>query len=257
MFTHVLLELFHIYYIEHWQFTERGHIFVKVHLAESSKVATDAKSEICPNEGPGEQMLKSGGCHFETLSGFEAADERNSWDGFKNIIKDEELRPDSSSNRKSANVSSDRVTLLVCVEDTGIGIPLQAQARVFMPFMQADSSTSRHYGGTGIGLSISKCLVELMGGQINFVSRPEVGSTFSFTAVFWKCKKNELNEKKKSISENHPSTFRGMKAVVVDGKPVRAAVTKYHLKRLGLRVDVASSIKAAVVGAKKGSVTAG
>ncbi|GAB2290103.1 hypothetical protein Dimus_024391 [Dionaea muscipula] len=74
--------------------------------------------------------------------------------------------------------------VMVSVEDTGIGIPLHAQDRVFLPFMQADSSTSRNYGGTGIGLSISKCLVQLMGGQIGFISRPQIGSTFAFTAVF-------------------------------------------------------------------------
>lgn len=73
------------------------------------------------------------------------------------------------------------------LEDTGVGIPREAQIRIFMPFMQADSSTSRTFGGTGIGLSISKRLVDLMDGEIGFVSESETGSTFSFTiALFYK-----------------------------------------------------------------------
>ncbi|KAM7489227.1 hypothetical protein LguiB_026711 [Lonicera macranthoides] len=67
------------------------------------------------------------------------------------------------------------------VKIQGLG---DAQKQLYMPFMQADSSTSQNYGGAGIGLSISRCLVELMGGQIGFVSRPQIGSTFSFTSVF-------------------------------------------------------------------------
>ncbi|KAK9288429.1 hypothetical protein L1049_016886 [Liquidambar formosana] len=135
---------------------------------------------------------------------------------------------------------------MVSVEDTGIGIPLRAQDRVFTPFMQADSSTSRHYGGTGIGLSISKCLVKLMGGQINFISRPQIGSTFSFSVVFRRCKTNAFNDLKKPSSDDLPTAFRGLKAIVVDGKPVRAAVTRYHLKRLGILAEVASNIGIAV-----------
>lgn len=240
-----------------WQFTERGHIFVKVHLAESSKATMNGKSETTLNGVSNEDVLTSGGCQFKTLSGCEAADERNSWETFKHLIDDKEFRYDSSSNRVATNEASERVTLMVCVEDTGIGIPLCAQDRVFMPFMQADSSTSRNYGGTGIGLSISKCLVEMMGGQIGFTSRPHVGSTFSFTAVFGRCKKNVLDEMKKPKYEDLPSGFRGLKAVVIDGKPVRAAVTKYHLKRLGILVEVASNIKTITSSTKNGSVTSG
>lgn len=152
--------------------------------------------------------------------------------------------------------SSQDVTLMAFVEDTGIGIPLRAQERVFMPFMQADSSTSRNYGGTGIGLSISKCLVELMGGQISFVSRPQVGSTFSFTAAFRTCDKNAVVDPKKSVSDELPVAYNGLKATVVDEKPVRAAVTKYHLQRLGIMVEVVGSIKAAViVSGKNGSTS--
>lgn len=192
---------------------------------------------------------------FETLSGCEAADNQNSWDTFKHLIAVEDFQPNAASNLMTTNESSDIVTVMISVEDTGIGIPLCAQGRVFMPFMQADSSTSRNYGGTGIGLSISKCLVELMGGQINFVSRPQVGSTFSFTAIFGKCEKKATVDIKKSNLEELPSVFRGLKAVVVDGKPVRAAVTKYHLKRLGILVEVGSSVKmAAALWGRNGSV---
>ncbi|KAA3454323.1 histidine kinase 4-like [Gossypium australe] len=225
------------------KFTERGHIFVKVHLAENPKPMEGPKAETCLNGGSDEDALVSGTRQFKTLSGYEAADERNSWDSFKHLVADEELQYDASVKMKAADEASQSVTLMVSVEDTGIGIPLIAQDRVFMPFMQADSSTSRNYGGTGIGLSITKCLVELMGGHISFISRPQVGSTFSFTTVFGRCKRASFSDTKKPNAEDLPSGFRGLKAVVVDGKPVRAAVTRYHLKRLGMLVEFANSIK--------------
>ncbi|KAL5722016.1 histidine kinase [Ranunculus cassubicifolius] len=219
------------------KFTEHGHIFVKVHLAENTKpMMMDAKSEACMKRASDGVEVISGCSQYNTLSGYEAADDRNSWNNFKLLMEKEELQFDNLNN----------VTLMVSVEDTGIGIPVPAQERVFTPFMQVDSSTSRNYGGTGIGLSISKCLVELMGGQINFISRRHIGSTFTFTAALQRCDRTALNDLKRPLSEPLPTGFQGMKAIVVDGKPVRGIVTRYHLQRLGILVELTNSIKVAL-----------
>ncbi|CAA7393336.1 unnamed protein product [Spirodela intermedia] len=201
------------------KFTEKGHIFVSLHLAEEVKsTCNDGSQALRRNTAPVENG--AGGTH-NTLSGFHVVDRWRIWENFKMV--------------NSSSDAVDAVNLLVTVEDTGVGIPSEAQSRVFMPFMQADSSTSRTYGGTGIGLSISKCLVHLMGGEIGFVSESGVGSAFTFTAVFREGYRNSADLKR------HPSNnpeFRGMSALVVDGRSVRAEVTKYHLQRLGIKADI-------------------
>lgn len=87
-----------------------------------------------------------------------------------------------SVRRKST--AGSRVELRFEVVDSGIGIPLEQQSRLFQEFTQAELADRQRYGGTGLGLAISRRLVELMGGAIDVASRPDEGSTFYFTAQF-------------------------------------------------------------------------
>ncbi|XP_012485951.1 histidine kinase 2 [Gossypium raimondii] len=207
---------------------DKGHIFVSVHLVDEVKGACDVGDKVLQQGLNLVQDMSSK--TYNTLSGFPVVDRWRSWENFKTL------------NSKDAVEDPEKIKLLVTVEDTGVGIHLGAQDRIFTPFVQADSSTSRHYGGTGIGLSISKHLVELMHGEIGFVSEPGIGSTFSFTGSFAKGEVSSLDSRWKQY-DPVVSEFQGLRALVVDNRSIRAEVTRYHLRRLGISVDITLSME--------------
>jgi len=128
-----------------------------------------------------------------------------------------------------------KVTLKFSVRDTGIGMTAKQAAKLFQPFAQADSSTTRKYGGTGLGLTISKRLAEMMGGEIWVESESGQGSTFSFTASFGLGK-----EKAKRIFR--PSQdLRGIKVLVVDDNATSREILLEMLESFSFEVSVAAS----------------
>ena len=128
--------------------------------------------------------------------------------------------------------TSEQVKLKFSVRDTGIGVSLEQQQRLFQAFTQADGSITRKYGGTGLGLTICKRLIELMGGTIWMESTPGVGSTFHFTV--WLGRGNE------SLTQALPAQAKGMRVLVVDDNPDARRVLAGHCATLPLSVDEAT-----------------
>jgi PAS domain S-box-containing protein len=129
----------------------------------------------------------------------------------------------------------DQVTLKFSVSDTGLGMTDEQAAKLFQPFTQADSSTTRKYGGTGLGLTISKRLAKMMGGKIWVDSKPGRGSIFSFTANFGLVK----GKAEKLLV---PSTnLQGLKVLVVDDNSSSRQILKNILESFSFEVLLAAS----------------
>ena len=126
------------------------------------------------------------------------------------------------------------VTLEFAISDTGIGIPKERAAALFSPFVQADESTTRKYGGTGLGLTISKQLVEMMGGRIGFDSEEGRGSTFRFTAVFER-QQTTAATLGCPAGPSHAGEGRGVKVLVLDDRQSNRQVVSTLLTSWGYR----------------------
>jgi len=130
--------------------------------------------------------------------------------------------------------TSDEITYLFDVRDTGIGIPLAVQAGLFSPFSQADGSTTRKYGGTGLGLTISKKLVERMNGQIEIESEPGKGSSFYFTATF-------ARPATGCTPKANGLRLEGSRALIVDDNATNRAVIENTLRSWSIEADSVAS----------------
>jgi len=162
------------------------------------------------------------------------------------------------------------VIVLFAVSDTGIGISEDEVERLFSPFVQSDSSMTRKYGGTGLGLTISKNLVEMMGGTIWCESRKNQGTTFFFTIDFGLPTSSQTNETEQDkTSENGPQGdlkherkrktdqkelgkieipehLQSLLILLVEDNKINQLVAKEILKNQGFRVEIANNGKEAV-----------
>ncbi len=136
---------------------------------------------------------------------------------------------------KVAAEDDEQVTLKFAVSDTGIGMTAEQMDRLFESFTQADTSTTRKYGGTGLGLTISKRLVEMMGGTIEVQSTPGRGTTFSFTAVFGRGKQKEISPLVP------PPDMHGLKVLVVDDNATSREIFRGMLESFHFEVCLAAS----------------
>ena len=120
------------------------------------------------------------------------------------------------------------------VRDTGIGIPLEAQERIFEKFSQADASTTRRFGGTGLGLAICRQLVKLMGGDVTVKSQFGEGSEFAFILPL-------ETDNAEHFPQPAPRNLKGLKLLIVDDIDVNLSLIKETLQAAGMIVDGVSN----------------
>ena len=128
------------------------------------------------------------------------------------------------------DILGEYVKLHFSVKDTGIGIPKNKQKLVFEMFTQVDTSSTKRHQGTGLGLTIAKNLVEMMGGEIWLESEEGTGSTFHFTALFGKQRDT------KSIAQMREVTLKGWRVLVVDDNEINRTILRRTLESWGMTV---------------------
>ncbi len=135
--------------------------------------------------------------------------------------------------------TGEKVQLKFSVRDTGIGMTTEQAAKLFQPFTQADMSTTRKHGGTGLGLTICRRLVDLMGGRVWLESEPGVGSTFYFTV--WLGIDTEPG-----TGNVVPEKLAHLRALVVDDNPTAREILQESLNLVASRVDAVASGREAI-----------
>ncbi len=134
---------------------------------------------------------------------------------------------------------NDHAVLHFTVKDTGIGIPREKQSAIFEPFTQADGSTTRRFGGTGLGLTISRQIVGMMGGTIWVESWPGKGTTFHFTASFRTARGGSEDTPNQSVQ------LAGGSVLIVDDNLTNCTILEKTVTAWGMKAVIADGVRAA------------
>ena len=173
-----------------------------------------------------------------------------------NAIKFSRAGDSVSIRLRTSRVGEDGVVLEFDVEDHGIGMSLEQRKKLFEPFEQGDKAATRRYGGAGLGLSISKGLLQAMEGEITFRSETGRGTLFTIRIPLMLVNKNEdwlngesltrfgLSDPKQGVSL--PTARYQGKVLVAEDSPEILKILTFHLKRAGLNIDTATNGRIAI-----------
>ncbi|MGM0520075.1 MAG: CBS domain-containing protein [Campylobacterota bacterium] len=137
--------------------------------------------------------------------------------------------------------NKEQVMLSFTVVDTGIGMNKEQLQKLFTPFTQADTSTTRNYGGTGLGLVITQKIVEALGGDVYINSEVNRGTTVGFSIVANKVDEDISRLKKEEIVLNKRLSFDGCSVLVVEDNEINQEVITMMLEKVGIEVSIASN----------------
>jgi len=138
------------------------------------------------------------------------------------------------------NKTENSQTILCEISDSGIGMTHDQIYRIFEPFMQADSSITRKYGGTGLGVPIVKGILDAMGGRLTIESTPGVGSTFSFELTFLTTDLTKVSAEQHTLANLEKPHFSG-EILVCEDNEMNQLVISEHLRRIGLSYVIAEN----------------
>jgi signal transduction histidine kinase/ActR/RegA family two-component response regulator len=126
------------------------------------------------------------------------------------------------------------------VSDTGVGIDPAHASKLFSPFVQANASVSAAFGGTGLGLVISKSIIEKMGGEIEMESEPGVGTAFFFTLRF-RAQESGMTERPEAVKESEHPDYGNLRALIVDDIEINREIAAELLSDTGIMTDTAQN----------------
>jgi signal transduction histidine kinase/CheY-like chemotaxis protein len=139
------------------------------------------------------------------------------------------------------NTTEQSAEVAFAVRDTGIGIDASMQNNIFDSFTQAGADTVRHFGGTGLGLTITKKLLELQGSSIHVESKPNQGSNFQFSLKFGQHREHIETDPSNQNKPSHFKSLAGYRVLVVDDQKINSTVATKIMKKWNLDIDIAEN----------------